>query len=296
MATSRRSSGTRAAKQPSKPAKNPSPAAKVVAKPAKAAKAAKLVVPTKPAEPAKPAKAAKPAAKAAKLAKPASKPSKASKASGKGNPTKAAAVVSLTPMDQPELALAAGPLIEVRRIHRRDINRVWEFLKVSFRDVNAETVEYQRPRSKHRFEEIYEEEGVQQLLFEVDGQIVAYAECSYEVTGSDNWINPRYFEKRDMRPMFIDELAVHPEWHGRGVGSFVLEQLHHLARVNGLTHLVLEVAENNENALAWYKKRSFRKLDAAIFMACALDLEPELLPPRALPTHGGGAQESDDGE
>jgi ribosomal protein S18 acetylase RimI-like enzyme len=177
----------------------------------------------------------------------------------------------------------AGSFIEVRRIHRRDINRVWEFLKLSFRDVNAETVEYQRPRSKHRFEEIYEEEGVEQLLFEVEGDIVAYAECSYEVTGSDNWINPRYFEKRDMRPLFIDELAVHPAWHGRGVGSFVLEQLHHLARVNGLNHLVLEVAENNERALSWYKKRTFKKLDAAIFMACAIDTEPELLPPRELP-------------
>jgi ribosomal protein S18 acetylase RimI-like enzyme len=177
----------------------------------------------------------------------------------------------------------AGQRIEVRRIHRRDINRVWEFIKLSFREVNSETVEYQRPRSKHRFEEIYEEEGVQQLLFQVDGEIVAYAECSYEVTGSDNWINPRYFEKRDMRPLFIDELAVHPGWHGRGVGSFVLEQLHHLARVNGLNHLVLEVAENNENALSWYKKRAFKKLDAAIFMACAIDTEPELLPPRELP-------------
>ena len=152
-------------------------------------------------------------------------------------------------------------------MNRRDINRVWDFLKVSFRDVNAETVEYQRPRSKHRFEEIYEEEGIEQLVFEVEGDIVAYAECSYEVTGSDNWINPRYFEKRDMRPLFVDELAVHPSWHGRGVGSFVLEQLHHLARVHGLNHLVLEVAENNERALDWYKKRAFKKLDAAIFMA-----------------------------
>lgn len=176
-----------------------------------------------------------------------------------------------------------GPLINVRHMNRRDIGRVWDFLKVSFRDVNAETVEYQRPRSKHRFEEIYEEEGIEQLLFEVDGDIVAYAECSYEVTGSDNWINPRYFEKRDMRPLFIDELAVHPEWHGRGVGSFAMEQLHHLARVHGLNHLVLEVAENNERALNWYKKRSFKKLDAAIFMAAPVDIEPELLPPRELP-------------
>ncbi|MEZ4366564.1 MAG: GNAT family N-acetyltransferase [Kofleriaceae bacterium] len=184
------------------------------------------------------------------------------------------------------LAKARGskaPVIEVKRIHRRDINRVWEFLKRSFRAVNAETVEYQRPRSKKRFEEVYEEEGVQQLLFEVDGEIVAYAECSHEVTGTDSWINPRYFEKRGMRPLFVDELAVHPDYHGRGVGSFVLEQLRHLARVNGLGHLVLEVAENNERALAWYRKRNFRKLDAAIFMACAIDTEPELLPPRALP-------------
>ena len=176
-----------------------------------------------------------------------------------------------------------GPVMNVRHMNRRDINNVWEFLKVSFRDVNAETVEYQRPRAKHRFEEIYEEEGIEQLLFEVDGDIVAYAECSYEVTGSDNWINPRYFEKRDMRPLFVDELAVHPEWHGRGVGSFVLDQLHHLARVHGLNHLVLEVAENNERALNWYKKRTFKKLDAAIFMAATVVTEPELLPPRALP-------------
>jgi ribosomal protein S18 acetylase RimI-like enzyme len=179
---------------------------------------------------------------------------------------------------------AAGPLINVRHMTKRDIGDVWDFLKVSFRDVNAETVEYQRPRSRRRFEEIFEEEGIEQLVFEVDGDIVAYAECSYEVTGSDNWINPRYFEKREMNPLFVDELAVHPDWHGKGVGSFVLEQLHHLARVHGLNHLVLEVAENNERALDWYKKRTFRKLDSAIFMAAPVHIEPELLPPRELPT------------
>ncbi|CAN5678558.1 hypothetical protein BH11MYX1_BH11MYX1_42610 [soil metagenome] len=176
-----------------------------------------------------------------------------------------------------------GPQIVVRHMTRRDIGDVWDFLKISFRDVNAETVEYQRPRSRRRFEEIFEEEGIEQLLFEVGDEIVAYAECSYKVTGSDNWINPRYFEKRDMRPLFVDELAVHPDYHGKGVGSFALEQLHHLARVHGLNHLVLEGAENNERALGWYKKRTFKKLDAAIFMAAPVEMEAELLPPRELP-------------
>lgn len=167
-------------------------------------------------------------------------------------------------------------------MHRRDLNRVWEFLKLSFRDVNRATVEYQRPRTKQRFSETYEEEGVEQLVFTIERKIVAYAECTFEIVGKDTWVNPAYFERRDMRPLYVEELAVHPDWAGRGVGSFVLEQLQHLARIRGLTHLVLEVAENNENALGWYRKRGFRKLDAAIFLAQSVDTEPELLPPREL--------------
>ena len=69
--------------------------------------------------------------------------------------------------DPPQLlsseTTTGNTVVKVRRIHRRDLNRVWEFLKLVFRDVNRETVEYQRPRSKIRFLEVYEEEGVEQL-------------------------------------------------------------------------------------------------------------------------------------
>ena len=167
----------------------------------------------------------------------------------------------------------------VRRIHRRDLNRTWEFLKLVFRDVNRETVEYQRPRTKHRFFDVYDDDDAEQLLFEAGGEIVGYAECTFEISGSDNWLNPRYFEKRNMRPMFVEELAVHPDLQGRGVGGFIIEQLQHLARLRGCTHLVLEVAENNRDALAFYRHRNFYKLDAAIFMAQKVAVEPDLLPP-----------------
>lgn len=188
----------------------------------------------------------------------------------------------MTPPDEQDPTSPKPPEVRVRRIHRRDLNRAWEFLKKVFRDVNLETVEYQRPRTKRRFLEVYEEDGVEQLVFEVGTDIVGYAECAFEAVGEDSWVNPRYFEKRDMRPLFVEELATHPDYQGKGVGSFMLDQLQHLARVRGCTHLVLEVAENNENALAWYRKRSFYKLDAAIFMAQRIDSPPELLPPRKL--------------
>ena len=178
------------------------------------------------------------------------------------------------------------PVIRVRRIHRRDLNRVWEFLKLVFRDVNRETVEYQRPRSKRRFSEVYEEEGIEQLIFELDKnggtEIVGYAECAYGITGADNWMNERYFANRDMRPLYVEEIAVHPAYHGRGIGNFLLEQCEHLARVRGCTHLVLEVAENNALALKFYRTRSFYKLDAAIFLAKKIITTAELLEPRKL--------------
>lgn len=190
-------------------------------------------------------------------------------------------------VDPPAAPHHATTELRVRRIHRRDLNRVWDFLKLVFRDVNRETVEYQRPRTKKRFLEVYEEEGVEQLVFETDGpkgvEMVGYAECTFEISGSDNWMNHRYFERRDMRPLFVEELAVHPGFQGKGIGRFMLEQLEHLAKLRGCTHLVLEVAENNQNALAFYKKRAFQKLDAAIFMAKRVTVEPELLPPRNIP-------------
>jgi ribosomal protein S18 acetylase RimI-like enzyme len=185
-------------------------------------------------------------------------------------------------------AAAPGEELElrVRRMHRRDLNRVWEFLKLVFRDVNRETVEYQRPRHKKHFLEIYEEEGVEQLVFEVKRgekhHLVGYAEYAYEIVDSESWMNHRYFEKRGMRPLFVEEIAVHPDYHGQGIGSFMFEQIEHAARLRGCTHIVLEVAENNEEALRFYKKRNFHKLDAAVFLSRKLDTAGELLGPRKL--------------
>jgi ribosomal protein S18 acetylase RimI-like enzyme len=176
--------------------------------------------------------------------------------------------------------------IRVRHMHRRDLNKVWDFLKRVFREVTRETVEYQRPRHKKHFQEIYEEAGVEQLVFEVKVgtryELVGYAEFTYEVVGSDSWVNLRYFENRDMRPLFVEELAVDPNYQGTGVGSFIMEQIEHAARLRGCTHIVLEVAENNEDALRFYRKRNFNKIDAAIFMARKVDVPGDLLPPKRL--------------
>jgi ribosomal protein S18 acetylase RimI-like enzyme len=176
--------------------------------------------------------------------------------------------------------------LRVRRIHRRDLNRVWEFLKRVFRDVNRETVEYQRPRLKQHFFDVYEQEGIEQLLFELKQgtkyELAGYVQFAFEIGGSDSWMNHRYFANRSMRPLFVEELAVHPAYQGMGIGAFIFEQIERAARLRGCTHIVLDVAENNETALRFYRKRNFYKLDASIFLAKKLSVEEELMPPRAI--------------
>jgi len=194
--------------------------------------------------------------------------------------------VPSTPEDASNANADPGIQLHVRRMHRRDINRVWQFLKMVFRGVNRETVEFQRPRHKKRFVETYEDDGVEQLLFEIKrpdkAELVGYAEYSHEIGGTDSWINHRYFDKRGMRPLFVEEIAVHPSHHGTGIGSFMFEQIEHAARLRGCTHIVLEVAENNEEALKFYRKRNFYKLDAAIFLSRKLETPADLLSPRTL--------------
>ena len=180
--------------------------------------------------------------------------------------------------------------VRVRRMHRRDINRVWEFLKLVFRGVNRETVEYQRPRHKKRFLEVYEEDGIEQRVFEIKRgakfELVGYAEYAYEIVGVDSWMNHRYFEKRNMRPLFVDVIAVHPDYHGMGIGSYMFEQIEHAAHLRGCTQVVLEAAENNEEALRFYRKRNFHKLDASIFLSRKLETGDDLLSARTLKLRG----------
>lgn len=191
----------------------------------------------------------------------------------------------------PAPARRQDPKVYVRKIHRRDLNRAWEFLKEVFRSVHRKTVEYQRPRSRELFFDVYDNENVDQLLFEIEEvaesgrkqrRIVGYAECAAQ-PDDESYLNPWYFKKKKMKPLFIEEIAVHPAYQSRGVGSFIMAQLEHLARVRGCTHLVLEVAENNKDALRWYRRRAFRKLDAAIIMSKKLRPLPETLPPQPLP-------------
>jgi ribosomal-protein-alanine N-acetyltransferase len=81
--------------------------------------------------------------------------------------------------------------------------------------------------------------------------------------------------------MKINNIAVHPEWRGRGIGGQVLEHLLEFALRQGCVEATLEVRPSNEVALRMYARAGFspagrRKAyysdthEDALVMSCAL--------------------------
>ena len=68
------------------------------------------------------------------------------------------------------------------------------------------------------------------------------------------------------RPLLnIHDLAVHPEWRGRGIGRALIAAGETLARHRGCCKLTLEVLSNNQQALNAYRRAGFEayQLDPA---------------------------------
>ena len=58
--------------------------------------------------------------------------------------------------------------------------------------------------------------------------------------------------------MKINNIAVHPEWRGRGIGRVLLARLLDFGHQQGCTEVMLEVRPSNEPALRMYARAGFR--------------------------------------
>ncbi|MCC7375847.1 MAG: GNAT family N-acetyltransferase [Verrucomicrobiales bacterium] len=148
-------------------------------------------------------------------------------------------------------------VIEIRPATEADVpvlgalaRLIWH---VSFRDiVTPEQIEYMLAQR-------YDPDVLRKVLaagepayeiLRVDGEPVAYA--AYLPTD-----RPDEFK--------LQQLYVHPEWQGRGLGGLLMDRVETVARQHGRTRLVLTVNRNNHRAKAAYEKRGFRVRESAQF-------------------------------
>ena len=73
-----------------------------------------------------------------------------------------------------------------------------------------------------------------------------------------------YFRTGQPAEMKLDKLYLHPEWHGRGLGSLLLEYVTARARQQGCETLTLAVNKRNATAIKAYRRNGFEVAEEVI--------------------------------
>ena len=55
----------------------------------------------------------------------------------------------------------------------------------------------------------------------------------------------------------VEDLVIHPEWRGQGIGAALLAELQHWAQLRGLTRLQLLADQENIPALGFYERQGW---------------------------------------
>ena len=101
---------------------------------------------------------------------------------------------------------------------------------------------------------------------EVAGMLVGYRqpdEMQAETDGADPIFAPLIeLEAEAPGTWYINILAVHFNWRGKGIGSRLVGTAHEKATESGARGLSLIAADNNEQALRFYDRNGFRERSA----------------------------------
>jgi GNAT superfamily N-acetyltransferase len=62
----------------------------------------------------------------------------------------------------------------------------------------------------------------------------------------------------------LHKIYLHPDWHGRGLGSLLLQHCEREIRKLGATRLILTVNKRNSKAIAAYQRNGFSVMDSIV--------------------------------
>jgi GNAT superfamily N-acetyltransferase len=104
-------------------------------------------------------------------------------------------------------------------------------------------------------------EGAPGFVWAEDGRVLGNASIQRNPTRRDTWV--------------VGNVATHPDFRNRGIGTSLMSTVIHYARMRGARHVALQVLEGNTAALRVYEKLGFRTVGAvAYYQRPAVRIQP----------------------
>ncbi|MBI5570801.1 MAG: ribosomal protein S18-alanine N-acetyltransferase [Desulfomonile tiedjei] len=122
------------------------------------------------------------------------------------------------------------PIIQPSRMQLGDLDAV----------LSIESTSFAQAWSRNMFLEEMANDTARVIVFKANGKLVGYL-CFWKVVDEAHLLN----------------IAVHPDFRGRGLGREIMAHLETLCRQEGLTTIILEVARRNGRARNLYRKCGF---------------------------------------
>lgn len=123
-------------------------------------------------------------------------------------------------------------MISIRKAEEKDLNQIYVIEVLSFKN----------PYPKYLFNAFLNNPFILFLVCLINEKIIGYIVASKNNSGH------------------IISLAVHPKFRRKGVGSILLEEALKSMKNEGISLVKLEVNENNNSAINFYKKHGFKIL------------------------------------
>jgi len=131
---------------------------------------------------------------------------------------------------------AGGPRFFIRRMRESDLAEVR----------TIETLSFSNPWSENTFRG------------EIQNTSVSFPAVVVEKPGDRVVGYIIYWHIRE--DVQVNNVAVHPDYRGRGIGEALMRHVIEKVRANGATFMILEVRSSNAAAIALYKKLAFEVL------------------------------------
>ena len=148
--------------------------------------------------------------------------------------------------------------MEIIQAKSTDLVEILYLLKVCTRDMNSKGLRYWS--SAFPAAEQVERDILNGHIYLVKDKGVCKGMITLDSTEPADYRQMNLSADNNTKPLFVNCMAVHPIWHGKGIARMMIDYAQEMAKKNGFTCIRLDIYQTSKDARLLCEKLSFKEI------------------------------------